>query len=130
VDSSFSYYISPIVFAAFMVITEFRGFRKTVYTALNEVKKKLDNPLSTNPASAIGLHLSNNELFWYSVFSYMTCVEMLPLKIQGAKAEVEAVRLVLNYKNLNAETSSEGWPIPNIRVMIYRIGATHSKYLK
>jgi hypothetical protein len=37
-------------------------------------------------------------------------------------------RLVLDYKNLNAETSSEGWPIPNIRDMIYRIGATRPKY--
>jgi hypothetical protein len=37
-------------------------------------------------------------------------------------------RLVLDYKNLNAETSSEGWPIPNIGDMIYRIGATHPKY--
>ena len=37
-------------------------------------------------------------------------------------------RMVLDYKNLNKLTSSEGWPIPNIRDMIYRIGATRPKY--
>ena len=33
-------------------------------------------------------------------------------------------RLVIDYKNLNRVTTSESWPIPNIRDMIYRIGAS------
>jgi hypothetical protein len=37
-------------------------------------------------------------------------------------------RMVLDYKNLNKLTSSEGWPIPNIRDMIYRIGSNRPKY--
>jgi hypothetical protein len=41
----------------------------------------------------------------------------------------EKWRLVLDFKNLNKATLSEGWPIPNIKEMNYRIEDKHPKYL-
>jgi hypothetical protein len=37
-------------------------------------------------------------------------------------------RFCVDFKNLNKATKKEGWPIPNIQVMLRRVGEHRSKY--
>jgi hypothetical protein len=66
--------------------------------------------------------LIENKIIEPSTEAYYSPAFMVPKKNPGE------FRLVVDYKNLNKATSSEAWPIPNIRDTLERLGSKKCKY--